>query len=94
PRNIHFLVNENRLTMPECIKRMDFVAFDGESLPCFENVFIILHPDYENQKKNRQKQLQAKIHLAKQKKSDSDEKNALFVKLSLKSNPIGIGLCE
>ena len=27
PRNIHFLVNENRLTMPECIKRMDFVAF-------------------------------------------------------------------
>ncbi len=47
--NIHFLVNENRLTMPECIKRMDFMVFDGE------------------------------IHLANQKKSDSDEKNALIV---------------
>ena len=48
---------------------------------------------YQNQRivKNNYKQ---KIHLANQKKIDSDEKNALFVKLSLKSNPIGIGLCE
>ena len=41
--------------------------------------------------KNNYKQ---KIHLANQKKNDSDEKNAFFVKLSLKSNPTGIGLCE
>ena len=64
--------------MPECIKRMDFVAFDGESLPCFENVFIILHPDYEKQKKNRQKQLQAKNSFSKSKEKRQRRKKCAF----------------
>ena len=53
-------------------------AFDGESLPCFENVFIILHPDYENQKKNRQKQLQAKNSFSKSKEKRQRRKECAF----------------
>ena len=53
-------------------------AFDGESLPCFENVFIILHPDYENQKKNRQKQLQAKNSFSKSKEKRQRRKKCAF----------------
>ena len=53
-------------------------AFDGESLPCFENVFIILHPDYENQKKNRQKQLQAKNSFSKSEEKRQRRKECAF----------------
>lgn len=60
-------------------------------LRMFSSFFILIMRIKKRIVKNNYKQ---KIHLANQKKSDSDEKNALFVKLSLKSNPIGIGLCE
>ena len=53
-------------------------AFDGESLPCFENVFILLHPDYENQKKNRQKQLQAKNSFSKSKEKRQRRKECVL----------------
>ena len=60
-------------------------------LKMFLSFFILIMRIRKETVKNNYKQ---KIRLANQKKSDSDEKNALFVKLSLKSNPIGIGLCE
>ena len=60
-------------------------------LRMFSSFFILIMRIKKRIVKNNYKQ---KIYLANQKKSDSDEKNALFVKLSLKSNPIGIGLCE
>ncbi|WP_432626896.1 zinc ribbon domain-containing protein, partial [Brotaphodocola sp.] len=53
-------------------------AFTGESLPCFENVFIIFHPDYENQKRNREKQLQANHLPSKSKQKRQRRKEHTF----------------